>query len=108
MNFHLTQSAYKDLLEIARFTEAEWGINQRNAYLAQFDDCFNRISAQYALGQACDALRPGYRKLRSGRHIIYYRRVPTTKEIEIVRVLHERMDADAHIAAGETFIDSPE
>jgi toxin ParE1/3/4 len=47
-------------------------------------------------GQRCDEIRTGYRKFPSGRHVIFYRSLETGA-IEIVRVLHERMDMETHL-----------
>jgi toxin ParE1/3/4 len=47
-----------------------------------------------SLGRACDDIRPGYRRYAEGSHIIFYREVRS--DIEIVRVLHGRMDPDRH------------
>ncbi|MGE4343758.1 MAG: type II toxin-antitoxin system RelE/ParE family toxin [Geoalkalibacter sp.] len=47
-------------------------------------------------GQRCDEIRPDYRKFLAGRHVIYYL-VQTAGAIEIVCVLHERMDVENHL-----------
>jgi toxin ParE1/3/4 len=43
------------------------------------------------VGADASDLRPGYRKLRNGRHLAFYR-TPDDGLVEVVRVLHERMD----------------
>ena len=45
---------------------------------------------------ACDEIRPGDRKLAVGSHTLYYRVMPDGV-IDIVRVLHQRMDVDRHL-----------
>ena len=47
------------------------------------------------LGRACDEIRQGYRKHHVGRHLIFYRLIAS--QIEIIRILHDRMDIDSHI-----------
>jgi toxin ParE1/3/4 len=42
----------------------------------------------------CDDIRPGYCKYQVGRHLIFYRQV--SDGLEIVRVLHDRMDVETH------------
>jgi toxin ParE1/3/4 len=42
----------------------------------------------------CDDIRPGYCKYHVGRHLIFYRQV--SDGLEIVRVLHDRMDVETH------------
>ncbi|MYJ23907.1 MAG: type II toxin-antitoxin system RelE/ParE family toxin, partial [Nitrospira sp. SB0673_bin_12] len=42
--FVLTNAAKADLKAIARFTEKQWGRNQRNIYLKHFDDVFHLLA----------------------------------------------------------------
>jgi hypothetical protein len=55
------------------------------------------LSLVFGTGRDCAAIRPGYRKHGVGRHIIFYRSIADDC-IEIVRVLHERMDAERHLS----------
>lgn len=95
--FTLTSKAKSDLLEIARHTQERWGRDQRNLYLRMLDQCFRQLAAQPQQGSDCSEIRDGYRKLLAGRHIIFYRQ-PTDVSIEIVRILHGRMDVEAHLS----------
>jgi toxin ParE1/3/4 len=92
--FRISRAARQDLLFIARFTERRWGKAQRNHYLKQLDEVFGLISENPSIGRACDELSPGYRKFPEGAHVIYFR---TTDRVEIIRILHERMDPDTHL-----------
>ena len=93
MTFSLTRKAKADLKSIARYTQRQWGVQQRNTYLAQIDAAFHDLSNAPDKGRKCDYIRHGYRKYKVGKHNIFYRNIDT-EEIEIVRVLHERMDID--------------
>ncbi|MDA0739994.1 MAG: type II toxin-antitoxin system RelE/ParE family toxin [Nitrospirae bacterium] len=44
-------------------------------------------------GRTCDEIREGYQKYQIGKHIIFYR-VITPHHIEIVRILHGRMEIE--------------
>jgi toxin ParE1/3/4 len=92
--FHLTKLAKQDLLSIGRYTQATWGREQRNSYLAKIDASFHLLAIEPQRGQACDDLLLGYYKYHVGRHLIFYRH--TSEGIEIVRILHDRMDIEAH------------
>jgi toxin ParE1/3/4 len=48
------------------------------------------------IGRACNDVRPGYRKDAVGSHTLYYR-IGSDDVIDVVRVLHQRMDADRHL-----------
>ena len=97
MGFRLTQKAKNDLKNIARYTEAEWGREQRNVYLKQFDECFHSLADMPEKGISCEAIRQGYRKYRVGRHFVFYRAINDERELEIVRVLHERMNVETQL-----------
>jgi toxin ParE1/3/4 len=93
--FRLTRKAREDLKAIGRYTRRVWGIRQTSVYLLAMDRRFARLAENPELGQACDDIRTGYRRLFEGRHVIYYRQRPD--HIEIVRVLHASMDPDRHL-----------
>jgi len=47
-------------------------------------------------GRPIDAIRPGYRKLAVASHFLFYR-VTEAGMIDVVRILHQRMDIAAHL-----------
>ncbi|MBU5613162.1 type II toxin-antitoxin system RelE/ParE family toxin [Geomonas azotofigens] len=95
--FTLTQKAVADLTEIARYTQLKWGREQRNKYLALLDSCFQQLAANPHKGKDCSDIRSGYRKFSVGGHVIFYRQL--SDGVEIVRVLHKRMDLETRIAS---------
>jgi toxin ParE1/3/4 len=90
--FQLTNKAKQDLKSIAAYTQKKWGKEQRRVYLKQFDDVFHLISKTPDIGIGCDYIKIGYRKFPVTTHVVFYRLI-SESEIEIVRVLHKRMDA---------------
>jgi toxin ParE1/3/4 len=94
--FTLTQKAKADLKSIAVYTQRTWGKEQRNTYLHQFDDAFHVLSDSPAAGSECDFIKKGYRKFPVSSHLIFYRSI-NQSEIEIVRILHKRMDVKEQI-----------
>lgn len=93
-SFRLTEQALRDLRSIGRYTQQTWGREQRNIYLAKLDASFHLLAREPRRGHACDDLRVGYRKYHIGRHLIFY--LEATYGVEIIRILHERMDVEAH------------
>ncbi len=55
-----------------------------------------RVVDNPMIGRACDELRPGYRKHAVGSHTLYYR-IVSGDVIDVVRILHQRMDVDRHL-----------
>lgn len=95
-SFFLTKKAKDDLKAIGCYTQDTWGREQRNRYLSLLDAAFNDLADHPLTGKDCSAIRPGYRKRAIGKHLIFYRQVGSD-EIEVVRVLHERMDVEQRI-----------
>jgi toxin ParE1/3/4 len=96
-SYRLTRAAREDLAEIGRYTERRWGPAQRRDYLAQLDARMESLVDHPQMGMARDDVRPGYRCLREARHLIFYRAAAGT--VEIVRVLHQRMDVRRHLSS---------
>ena len=94
-SFRLTERAKADLRSIGRYTQAAWGREQRNTYLARLDTSFHLLAREPHRARACDDIRPGYRKYHVGRHLIFYRE--SLEGVEIIRILHDRMDIEAHL-----------
>lgn len=95
--FTLTNMAKADLKGIADFTQSRWGREQRNLYLQMLDVSFRQLAANPLKGNDCSDIRIGYRKLNVGSHVIFYRQT-RADTIEIVRVLHGRMDIDTRLS----------
>nr|WP_305910124.1 type II toxin-antitoxin system RelE/ParE family toxin [Methylomarinum sp. Ch1-1]MDP4519142.1 type II toxin-antitoxin system RelE/ParE family toxin [Methylomarinum sp. Ch1-1] len=87
----LTRKAKSDLRSIALHSEKKWGREQRYTYIKQFDDTFQLLANKPSIGQSCDYIKKGYRKFPNSSHLIFYRCI-SNAQIEIVRILHKRMD----------------
>ena len=94
-SFILTQKARDDLLSIGRYTRKQWGKAQQIHYLTQLDSAFHDLADKPDIGRNCDEIREGYFKYGVGKHLIFYRH--TKGQIEIVRILHGRMDIEQHL-----------
>jgi len=98
--FTLTAKAKADMLDIGRYTLSRWGREQRDKYLTMLDDCFQQLAADPLKGKDCSDIRNGYRKYRAGSHVIFYRQ-RLNNTIEIVRILHPRMDIENRLPGSE-------
>ncbi len=96
-SFYLTNAARADLKEIGRYTKKQWGAAQQVKYLKMLDVCFRDLAAKPLTGQDCSDIRSGYRKYSAGSHIIFYRQI-AGDTIEVVRILHGRMDTDRRLS----------
>ena len=84
------------LRKIADYTVEQWGVKQRDAYIKELFNAFSELAKTPQIAVSMDSVREGYRKFPQGSHVIFFRQGKETK-IEIIRVLHKRMDVDAHL-----------
>jgi toxin ParE1/3/4 len=91
----LSPLAKADLDDIWNYSVAHWSVEQAESYMRQLHRAAEIIATTPARGKACDELRPGYRKYPVGSHILFYRL--TDAGVDIVRILHQRMDFDLHL-----------
>ena len=96
-SFILTNKAIADLKDIGRYTQEKWGREQRNLYLRMLDASFQQLAANPLVGKDCSDIRDGYRKCNAGSHVIFYHQ--SGKTIEIVRILHGRMDCETRLSS---------
>lgn len=92
----LAPAARSDLDAIWDYTVDRWGMAQAERYLFAIRDACNALAAGVRIGKAIDDVRQGYRKLPVGSHMLFYRVAPGG-QIEVVRILHQRMDIPAHL-----------
>lgn len=95
-SFFLTRKARADIKSISIYTQKHWGKEQRRLHAKQFDDAFYLLADNPEIGKMCDYIKQGYKKFPHASHIIFYRAV-NDEEIEIVRILHKRMDARSQL-----------
>ena len=89
--YTLTNKAAEDLSKIWSYTYEVWSENQADKYYELLIEAFGEIAENPALGKSYEEISKEILGFKAGKHIIFYR-VPKHKEVEIVRVLHERMD----------------
>lgn len=92
----LTAGAADDIREIARYTDRQWGKQQREADVAQLE----KVATDLALGKGVfrerKDLYPGVRVQLAGHHFVFC--LPRKAEPALIlAVLHERMDLVARL-----------
>jgi len=87
----LRQEAIYDLNDIWAYTFEEWSERQADKYYAALEFACMQIGKNPELGKEYEGINSNLLGLRTGKHIIFYQ-VLTEDEIEVIRILHERMD----------------
>lgn len=89
--FHLTNKAVRDLNKIWNHTFDKWSEKQADKYYQMLLDNSQILADNPNLGKNYDGIANNLFGFKTKRHIIFYR-IIQKNEIEITRILHERMD----------------
>ncbi|EUA07957.1 toxin ParE1 [Mycobacterium kansasii 732] len=92
----LSPAARADLEQIWHYTYETWDGDQAEKYVREIQRAIERVVDNPMTGRACDEIRPGYRKHPVGSHTLYYR-IAGADMIDVVRILHQRMDVDRQL-----------
>jgi toxin ParE1/3/4 len=87
--------AVRDLDQIWDFTADRWDVDQADHYLLYLDSVCQSIALGKVVARSAEDIHPGYRKVAAGSHVLFFKE--DEFEVEIVRVLHERMDLSSHL-----------
>jgi toxin ParE1/3/4 len=89
----LTKKAVSDLSDIWNYTYDVWTENQADKYYQMLIDNFQKIADKPEIGKTYEGIVNQLLGWKVGRHIIFYRKVQLKgTQIEIIRILHEKMD----------------
>ncbi|WP_395450132.1 type II toxin-antitoxin system RelE/ParE family toxin [Aminobacter sp. UC22_36] len=89
-------AAEADLEQIWRYTAEKWTVDQADQYVLRLHGSCTDLAAGRRKGRSLAEIRAGYHKLGIGSHFIVYRIVGET--IDVIRILHQRMDLGARLA----------
>jgi toxin ParE1/3/4 len=85
------QEAINDLSDIWEYTLRKWSEKQADYYYETLRFSCSEIGKNPKIGRDYSGISKNLFGLKSGRHIIFYHKASDDK-IEIIRILHERMD----------------
>lgn len=92
----LRQEAIDDLNDIWDYTFEKWSERQADKYYATIKLACNGIAENPDVGKEYGGISRNLLGLKSGKHIIFYQSISEDK-IEVIRILHERMDLKKRI-----------
>lgn len=95
LEWSISKAAIKDLESIWMFTKTRWSERQADRYYQLIINEIQAICAHPNAGLNYGHFRKGYYASKVKSHLIFYR-IKSSK-IEVIRVLHERMDVNAQI-----------
>jgi len=97
MNYKLSRKAEEDLEDIWLYTLETWSKEQADRYLSLIFDEIEFLTSNPKTGQDFDHIRKSYRYSKVKSHLIFYKHKKSEDIIEVIRILHERMDLENRI-----------
>ncbi len=92
----ISRKAISDLEEIWLYTVEKWSVEQADRYYFLIIEEIKYICMNAHSGKKMDHIRKGYFASKVKSHLIFYR--INNNRVEIIRILHERMDIDTRLA----------
>jgi len=96
MKYSISEKANQDIEKIWLYMFENWSIEQADRYYNLILDEIEFISENFESGKSADYIKKGYRSSIVKSHIIFYKK-SKRNSIEIIRVLHQKMDIENRI-----------
>lgn len=97
MKFIVSHLASQDIENIWLYTSENWSKKQADRYFKLIIDEIEYISNNPDSGDNYSIVRKGYFRSRIKSHFIFYRINKKKKIVEIIRVLHQKMDIESRL-----------
>jgi len=94
MKYIISQQANQDLENIWLYTFENWSVEQADRYSELILDEIEYISINPDSGMDFSSIRKGYYRSRIKSHFIFYRINKKNNVVEIIRILHQRMNIE--------------
>jgi len=92
----LRRKAIEDLNTIWNYTLENWSEKHADKYYSLIKMACSWIGENPDIGKEYEGVDPNLLGLKSEKHIIFYQ-VISSRRIEVIRILHERMDLNSRI-----------
>ncbi|MDX1721387.1 MAG: type II toxin-antitoxin system RelE/ParE family toxin [Salegentibacter mishustinae] len=89
--YRISQQAIEDLENIWIYTLKKWSKEQADRYYNLIIEEIEFVADNFMIGKSAEQTRKNYRVTKVKSHLIFYRKTENNI-IEIIRILHERMD----------------
>ncbi len=97
MKYIISQEASRDSENIWLYTLEKWSIEQADRYLNLIMDEIEYLAEDPNSGKDYGEVRKGYFRSRIKSYFIFYKINWKNEEIEIIRILHQRMDIETRL-----------
>jgi len=97
-DYIISEKAIEDINKIWNYTAENWSLEQADRYYNLIYDEIEYIVRNFELASDFSKIRKSYKYSKVKSHLIFFKK-DKNNEIEIVRVLHERMDIENRLSA---------
>ena len=87
----ISEKALEDLNNIWIYTAENWSVEQANRYYNLIVDEIEYVSENFETTKDFGDIRKNYKFSKVKSHLVFYKKTKNI-EMEVVRILHERMD----------------
>jgi toxin ParE1/3/4 len=94
MAYKISSKAAEDIENIWLYIFENWSLEQADRYLDLIFNEIEYLAANPTAGKDFSHVRKNYRCSKVKSHIVFYRYVESQSDIEVIRVLHQRMDIE--------------
>ncbi len=95
-DYRISKQAIDDLNSIWVYTFNKWSKEQADRYYDLIIKEFEYIAINFLAGQPAQQTRKNYRVIKVKSHLIFYKKLEN-QVVEIVRILHEKMDIESRL-----------
>lgn len=94
MRYRISEKAIEDIETIWLSTLENWSVEQADRYVNLIFDELEYLAHHPIVGKDIGHTRTGYRFSKVKSHLVFYKTFEGEEIIEIIRVLHQRMDIE--------------
>ncbi len=97
MKYKISLEASQDIENIWLYTIERWSIEKADRYFNLIMDEIEYLAKDPKSGKDYNKVRKGYFRSRIKSHFIFYKINKQDEEVEIIRILHQRMDIEIRL-----------
>jgi toxin ParE1/3/4 len=94
MNYKISVKAVEDIENVWLYTLENWSLKQADRYINLIFDEIEYLTNNPTSGKDFNYIRKNYRCSKVKSHLIFYQFIDEQSDIEIIRILHQRMDIE--------------
>ena len=89
----ISKEALNDINDIWMYTAEKWSVEQADRYYNLLFDEIEYVVGNFQMARDFSSVKKNYRYSKVKSHLIFFKKT-ASGSIEIIRVLHERMDLE--------------